>query len=69
MPQTLLQIFQLRNFSHILKTGVLQNFKMYEFISAFKLIPCSTVYYFDKINDQLDILNRLLRQTCTIKQS
>lgn len=33
---------------------------MYEFMCNFKLIPFSTSYSFYKINDQLDILNRLI---------
>ena len=35
-------------------------FKMYEFMFDFKLIPFSTVHSFDKINNQLDTLNKLI---------
>ena len=39
---------------------ILKMFKMYEFMFDFKLIPFSTGHSFDKINNQLDTLNKLI---------
>ena len=60
MFHTLLQTFQPKKILSRFQNSVLKNYKMGEFISDFELIPLSTVYSLDKINDQIDTLNRLI---------